>query len=111
MAKPIPERQDISTGRDSEFANEPDAGVYDRPNLETPTGELAGRDPEDIEPDSLEADDAVWMDVSARPASEVTAHDPTSGYDETIDGLSDLEEAVRQQAEDRTLGDDEDYLA
>lgn len=111
MAREPGERQDFAVGEESTYANETDAGTYDAPILETPTGELEGRDPEDIDPNSLEADDALRMDVSARPASEVTAHDPTSGYDETPDGLSDLEEAVRQQAEDRALGDDEDFRA
>ncbi|WP_181702039.1 hypothetical protein [Chthonobacter albigriseus] len=111
MGKQFPEHQDVAPGEESTFANEGDAGVYDAPNLETPTGEQERPDPEDIDPNSLEADDAVWMDVSAQPASVTTGHDPTSGYDETPDGLSDLEEAVRQQAEDRALGDDEDFLA
>lgn len=111
MARDIPERQDLAVNRQGTYANESEIAPDDRALLETPTGELAGRDPADIEDDTLAADDDIAMDVGAVPMSEITADVPDDGYGETIDGLSDIEEAVRQQAEDRALGDDEDYLA
>ncbi|MEH6720094.1 MAG: hypothetical protein V7704_14520 [Aurantimonas endophytica] len=64
----------------------------------------------DVDPNSLEADDAVRVDVGTQPASVTSSQAlEDDGYEDTIDGLDPLEEAVRQQAEDHASGDDEDY--
>lgn len=103
-------RQTLSPGEESPYANETELDPSDEALVRAEAAD-SGLDPADRVPGTLMDDDALQMDVSAHPASETTAIDETSGYDETEDGLSDLEEAVRQQAEDRALGDDEDFIA
>ncbi|WP_181706129.1 hypothetical protein [Chthonobacter rhizosphaerae] len=103
-------RQTLSPDEQSIYANETELDASDIALVEE-IAEDSGRDPEDREEGSLTDDDALYMDVSAHPASETTAISETSGYEETEDGLSDLEETIRQQAEDRALGDDEDFIA
>jgi hypothetical protein len=49
----------------------------------------------------------VNQPIGAQPRSEVTGqHQPGMGADETVDGLSGTEEALRAAAEDTTEGDD-----
>jgi hypothetical protein len=57
----------------------------------------------------LEADRAFQDDASkpigAHPRSEVTGrHDAGSGANETVDGLTPTEEAIRRGAEDKPVG-------
>jgi hypothetical protein len=63
--------------------------------------------PSDItsrEPDSAFASDAS-KPIGAHPRSEVTGrHDAGSGANETIDGLTPTEEAIRRAAEDMPIG-------
>lgn len=107
MAKDFPEqrRPNVpSTG----YSAEGELLDADQPILETAGGE-SRRDPEDRDGMSLDDDDALTMDVSSQPMSEITSVNDASGSSETPDGLDDIEESVRQQAEDRALGDDLDY--
>ncbi|MBH5370557.1 hypothetical protein [Bradyrhizobium glycinis] len=64
---------------------------------------IAGREDDlGADPASPSAAD-VDKPVGARPRSEVTGrHQPGMGANETIDGLSETEEAVRVGAEDET---------
>jgi hypothetical protein len=103
-------REKVGPGEESNFARESELDASDRALVEA-MDQDSGPDPEDRVPGSLSDDDDLYMDVSAVPASERTAVSEASGYDETEDGLSELEEAVRQQAEDRALGDDQDFKA
>jgi hypothetical protein len=49
--------------------------------------------------------------IGANPRSEVTGrHEPGMGANETVDGLSDTEESLRQAAEDETEVDDFEEL-
>lgn len=109
MAKDFPEqrRPNVpSTG----YAAEGELLDADQPILETAGGESV-RDSGDLEGTGLMDEEALEMDVSSQPMSEVTSVNDASGSSETPDGLDDMEEAVRQQAEDRALGDDLDYRA
>lgn len=72
----------------------------DLPLMESPTGGGLGRDPRDRRPGSLEDDDDVRRE-GVEPV-EPAPPAPASGYDETADGLSDVEEATRSAAEDRS---------
>lgn len=110
MSKIFPEQREPSTAPETSYAAEGELIDADEPLLGGPSGEFE-RDQADREPGTFYADDAVNMDVSAQPRSEITAGFPDSGYDETLDGLSDIEETLRQQAEDRVTGDDEDFVA
>jgi len=48
----------------------------------------------------------VRKPIGARPRSEITGrHDAGSGANETVDGLSSTEEAIRQSAEDVPIDD------
>ena len=104
----MPGRQNLSPGERSIHARQSELDRSDEAIVES-IAEDSGPDPEDRVEGTLEADEDIYKDVHARPASADTALDGTSGYEETEDGLSDLEETVRQQAEDRALGDDEDF--
>lgn len=109
MTKDFPEqrRPNVpSTG----YAAEGELIDADQPVLESAGGE-SPRDPEDHVPESLADDDALYMDVATQPISEVTAVNDASGSHETADGLDEMDEAVRQQTEDRATGDDRDYIA
>jgi hypothetical protein len=109
MTKDFPEQRGPnapSTG----YAAEGELIDADQPILESPGGE-SRRDPADREPASLDEDDALYMDVATQPMSEFTAADGGAGLIDTADGLDEIEESVRQQAEDRATGDHEDYIA
>jgi hypothetical protein len=102
-------RGDRTTPTDTPFAHEGELDPGDATIVGAAEAE-AGPDPADRIPDTLADDDDLYQDVSARPASEVTAGHHDGGYDETVDGLSDIEEEVRRQAEDRVPGDGLDML-
>jgi hypothetical protein len=69
-----------------------------------PSG-AAHKDNKGAEPGTLGADD-IAQPVGARPRSSVTGrHDPGTGANETIDGLSETEEMTRISAEDVPPGD------
>jgi hypothetical protein len=89
--------------RSSPYANSAQVSETDAPALPG----IAGRE------DNLGADPAsesrldVEQPVGAVPRSTVTgAHQPGTGANETIDGLSGTEEALRRAAEDETEIDD-----
>ena len=71
----------------------------DRALLESPLGrenDFGASDRND-----LTEDDIRRPEVNSHPRSEVTGrHDAGSGANETVDGLTDLEEAARHGAED-----------
>jgi hypothetical protein len=87
--------------RPSRFANEGEVADRDVPALDGPAGR------EDDHGDIAEGafKDATDDVSTARPRGDVTGrHDPGSGANETDDGLSDTEEAVRREAEDEPVG-------
>lgn len=98
------DRDEIAAKRkSSSYANGAQVGDADAPVLPG----IAGRE------DNLGADPAsesrldIAQPVGAVPRSEVTgAHEPGMGANETVDGLSDTEEAARRAAEDETEVDD-----
>lgn len=104
MPKQRQEERDDALPQDKGFANEDDVHPSDRAVLGI-TGEDESRDEADREPDTLADDDAVTMDVGTEPRSEETSADYDNDDQETLDGLDELEESVREQAEDRSLGD------
>ncbi|KQT86205.1 hypothetical protein [Aurantimonas sp. Leaf443] len=109
MPKEFPEQRDPVSGHAGRFADDSPLSPEDRALLESATTE-AERDPADVEPETLADDEDVTVDIATQPMSEITEADDMSGYGETEDGLNDLEEAVRQQAEDRPLNENgEDY--
>ena len=66
------------------------------------------------DPGTLAADEIRHPEVGARPMSTMTGrHDEGSGANETVDGLDEIQEAVRHAAEDLPAserGDDFDKL-
>src|SRR5215218_2264571 len=91
----------------SPYANSSEVDETDAPALPG----IAGRE------DNLGADPAsessldIAQPVGAVPRSEVTgAHQPGMGANETADGLSGTEEALRSAAEDETEVDDFEEL-
>lgn len=108
MAKDFPEqrRPNVpSTG----YAAEGELISADQPLLENPEGELRA-DPADHDGTDFD-DEALAMDVATQPMSELTSVNDASGSSETPDGLDEIDEMLRQQVEDRALGDDLDYKA
>jgi hypothetical protein len=84
-----------SPHRADEFANQSDVSRSDAAALPS----ITGRDASSIVPS-----DAA-KPVGAHPRSEVTGrHDAGSGANETVDGLTSTEEAVRRGAEDVPIG-------
>lgn len=81
------------------FANEGEVAKADEALLESATGRSPERDPADVLPNTPRAEGAVDLDVSARPLSEVTSHIGPGNDEETVDGLSETEEALRRAAE------------
>jgi len=71
----------------------------DAPLLETPSGrenDFGASDEGQLNEDELRR-----PEVLSRPRSEITGrHDEGSGANETIDGLDEIQEAVRHAAED-----------
>lgn len=91
----------------SRYANGAQVGDADAPVLPG----IAGReDNQGADPASVSSLD-IAQPIGAVPRREVTgAHEPGTGADETIDGLSETEEAVRRAAEDETEVDDFEEL-
>jgi len=86
-----------SGAKRSEYANERDIGEATATTLPGPTGR---EHRQGAEPESIAAQD-VAQPTGAEPRSTVTGrHDPGSGANETLDGLSGTEEMTRQAAED-----------
>ena len=53
------------------------------------------------DPGTLAEDEIRHPEIASRPKSEITGrHDEGSGANETIDGLDEIQEAVRHAAED-----------
>jgi hypothetical protein len=78
-----------------EFANSSEVSETDAAALPSSTG----RETSKIAPSD------IARSVGARPRSEVTGrHDAGSGANETIDGLTSSEEAMRRGAEDTPVG-------
>lgn len=103
MSKPRQEERDGALPQDKAYANEDDLHPSDRAILGLKSADDS-RDPDDRETDSLLDDDDLYQDVGTRLVSETTSAEPYNDDQETIDGLDELEEAVREQAEDRPLG-------
>jgi hypothetical protein len=79
----------------SEFAREPEVSKSGASAHSSSTGG---------ESSSIASRDAVEP-PAARPRSEVTGrHDAGSGANETVDGLTSTEEAIRRGAEDTPIG-------
>jgi len=76
----------------------------DAPLLETPVGrenDFGASDEGQLNEDELQR-----PEVFSRPRSEITGvHDEGSGANETIDGLDEIQEAVRHGAEDIPTSD------
>lgn len=88
----------------SEFANERSVSNGDARVL---GGGLGHDDDQGAEPGSVARDD-IRKPVGATPRSAVTGrHDAGSGANETQDGLTASEEAIRRAAEDKTPGDED----
>lgn len=96
----------INTGRPRRDEGDPerwdspiepsDAAVF-----ETPFGREDDHGTITATPAAEEIED---IDVSARPASEITGAPDPGTTRETVDGLDETEEAVRQAAEDEISG-------
>ena len=70
----------------------------DRVLLESPLGR---EDDFGADPGTLSEDEIRHPEITSRPKSEITGrHDEGSGANETIDGLDEIQEAVRHAAED-----------
>lgn len=109
MAREFQEQRDPQ-GSDHGYANEAELSPADQALLESAAGELA-RDRADSTAGSLDDDDALYVDIGTEPASAATAAQDPAGSDENAEGLDETEEAVRSQAEDRALGDHQDFIA
>lgn len=90
------------------YAEEPEISAADEPILETP---MARQDDHAvIGRGTLYADEVGSINLGGRPRSEITA-DPEPGTDvDRDDGLSDLEEEIRQFAEDTAVGENDGDL-
>lgn len=95
----------LETRADSEFANEAELRPEEAVLVATPLGResIAG-----AEPGSFTTDDAL-QPVGAIPLSQETGlHDSGSGANETVDGLTQTEEALRVAAEESVPGESDD---
>ncbi|WAJ29232.1 hypothetical protein [Antarcticirhabdus aurantiaca] len=111
MPRQFPEQSDPTTADSGNYADEGELSPADRALLESATAELA-RDPADRQPGTIDDDDDLRIDVGTQPVSDVEGLRETSGYEETEDGLDDIAETVRREAEDRPTGEpDEDFAA
>ena len=82
--------------KQSGYANERAISDGDARTLRGPSGR---QDNQGAEPGTLAADD-LKQPIGAEPRSAVTGrHDSGSGANETVDGLSGIEEMTRQAAE------------
>jgi hypothetical protein len=81
--------------RSSQFANESEVNPSDAAALPS----ITGREANNVVPSD------VAKPIGAHPRSEVTGrHDAGSGANETVDGLTSTEEAIRRGAEDTPIG-------
>ena len=88
--------------RPSEFANQGEIPRVDPAENDTVTGR---EDHLGLAEASALAGSEIKKPVGARPRSEVTGqHDAGSGANETADGLTSSEEALREAAEDTPSG-------
>lgn len=88
----------------------PNTGEVDPAHAQVLPGVTGREDLLGADPASLAKVD-IDQPVGAEPRSAVTgAHDAGMGADETEDGLSGTEEAVRRAAEDETEADDFEEL-
>jgi hypothetical protein len=108
MPKPRQEERDGALPQDGAFANEDDLHPSDRTAMGI-GAEDENLDEADREAGTLADDEAVRMDVGTEPMSETTAADFDNDDQETLDGLDELEESVREQAEDRPIGGGRDF--
>jgi hypothetical protein len=108
MDKLRQEERDDALEQDRAYANEADVDPSDRVLIDA-EAEDENRDPADREAGTLGDDDALYQDVGTMPKSGVTAAVPGNDDNETLDGLDELDDAVRSQAEDRATGDANDY--
>lgn len=89
----------------SEFANEAELQPDEAVLVATPLGRESVPG---AEPGALTADDAV-QPIGAIPRSQETGrHDSGSGANETVDGLTETEEALRVAAEESVPGEADD---
>jgi len=89
-------------GRKSEFANQGEIARTDPAENDTVTGR---EDHLGLAEASAVAGSEINKPIGAQPRSEITGrHDPGSGANETVDGLSGTEEALRQAAEETPSG-------
>jgi hypothetical protein len=97
------DRDELNQPEQSQYANTAQVKESDRALLPGITGR---EDDLGVDPASPAA---VGVDrpIGAQPRSAVTGHhQPGMGADETVDGLSGTEEAVRAAAEDEAEADD-----
>jgi hypothetical protein len=97
------DRDELNQSQQSEYANTAQVKASDRPLLPG----IAGREDDlGADPGSPAAVD-IEQPIGAQPRSAVTGqHQPGMGANETVDGLSGTEEAVRAAAEDDIEVDD-----
>jgi hypothetical protein len=92
--------------RDSEFANQGEIQNTDPAECDTPTGR---EDHLGLAESGATAGSEINKPIGARPRSQVTGrHDPGSGANETVDGLTDMDEALRHAAEDTVSGGEDE---
>jgi hypothetical protein len=97
------DRDELKQASQSQYANTAQVSASDRPLLPGITGreDDLGADP--ASPAAVDVD----QPIGAQPRSAITGqHQPGMGADETVDGLSGTEEALRAAAEDETEVDD-----
>ena len=95
------DRGELNEPQPSQYADTAQVKESDRALLPGITGRKDG-----VDPASLAAVD-VDQPIGAQPRSAVTGqHQPGMGANETVDGLSGTEEAVRAAAEDEAEADD-----
>ena len=94
------DRDKLKQASQSQYANTAQVSASDRPLLPGITGreDDLGADP--ASPTAVDVD----QPIGAQPRS--AQHQPGMGADETVDGMSDTEEALRAAAEDETEADD-----
>ena len=108
MAKLRQEERDGALPQDGAYANEDDLDPSDRAVMGI-EAEDESLDAADREVGTLADDEAVQMDVGTEPVSERTSNDFDNDDQETLDGLDELEESVREQAEDRPIGSGREF--
>jgi hypothetical protein len=92
----------------SEFANLGEVDPTDAAALDSPTGR---EDHLGLAEARRVAGSEIKKPIGAQPRSEVTGrHDAGSGANETVDGLTSTEEALRRAAEDVPSGASKDDI-